>query len=627
MADTIKAPSPPASRTRWFWIVLFALVVVTAGVFQGVLGHQFLLYDDDTYVLKNPLIHPLNLDTVWKMFSRTYFRSYTPLAHLSHAIDFDVWGADPFGHHLTNYLLHLVNTALVFVLASGMIVFAKARPRDGVQRPWQFLLGRLTPADVLGALFASAFFALHPLRVESVAWVSDRKDLLMTCFSLLSFLSYLMYRVGSGTSAAERWYLGSIIAAVIAMLAKTVASLIPIVLLLADMLIFDLPRGPGRRWKLLIEKIPFLAGSAFVGMASLFAVSRILPHPRVIERTVLEETLAPVYTWAFYLVKSVLPVGLTPLYAFPTMVMLLLGLLVVVVVTAIAVAMAWRKVRTPLFVWGFYMLFLLPTILGRGPAGIQSWADRYSYLPSVALAVMFGGLVVWLWETLHGSARGMLLGALALAMIALGALTVRQIPIWNNTVSLFAYAVEQNPQSIMAHTNLGNALTNAGRPHEAIASLERAIALNDRYSGAYQYLGLAYQLKGDQRKAVEFYQKAVALDSNFVEAYSNLGNAYFALGEYDRAIQQYLASIRKDPDFSDPYYNFGVATCAKGDTAAAMLIFRKAAEMNPISADTYVSMGIIYSGWGMEDSAYVQYKKAAELGHPQARELVKSRRQ
>jgi Flp pilus assembly protein TadD len=622
MADTIDAiPSP--SRTRWYWFALFALVLVTAGVFQGVLGHQFLWYDDDTYVLKNPLIHPLNLETIGKMFSRTYFRSYTPLAHLSHAIDFDVWGADPFGHHLTNYLLHLVNTALVFVLASGMMVYVKTRPRDGARRPWQLLFERLTPAEILGALFASAFFALHPLRVESVAWISDRKDLLMTCFSLLSFLSYLMYRLGCGTTAARRWYLGSIIAAVIAMLAKTVASLIPVVLLLADMLIFELPRS-GSPWrKLLMEKIPFLAGSALVGMASLFAVSRILPHPRVVERTVLEEALAPVYTWAFYLAKSVLPVGLTPLYAFPSLVMLLLGLMVVVVVTAAAVVMARRKVRIPLFVWGFYMLFLLPTILGRGPAGIQSWADRYSYLPSVAIAVMFGGLVVWL----HGPVRRIFLGALTLAMVTLGMLTIRQIPIWKDTVSLFTYAVEQNPRSIMAHTNLGNALTNAGHPDEAIAALERAIALNDRYAGAYQYLGLAYQLKGDQQKAVEFYQRAVALDSNFVEAYSNLGNAYFALDAYDLAIQQYLASIRRDPDFSDPYYNLGVATYAKGDTAAAMLMFRKAAEMNPISADTYVSMGIIYSGWGMEDSAYVQYKKAAELGHPQAREIVKSRRQ
>jgi Flp pilus assembly protein TadD len=617
MAETIDV-TPPASRTRWFWIALFALVVVTAGVFQGVLGHQFLWYDDDTYVLKNPLIHPLNLETIGKMFTRTYFRSYTPLAHLSHAIDFDVWGANPFGHHLTNYLLHLLNTALVFVLAAGMIVYVKARPGDGVRRPWQFIFERLTPATVLGALFASAFFALHPLRVESVAWVSDRKDLLMTCFSLLSFLGYLMYRMGYGTKAAERWYLVSIIAAVIAMLAKTVASLIPIALLLADMLVFDLPRSGSRWWKLLIEKIPFLAGSAFVGMVSLFAVRGILPHPRVVERTVLEEILAPGYTWALYLAKSLLPVGLTPLYAFPSMVMLLLGLLVVVVVTGAAIVMARRKVCIPLFVWGFYMLFLLPTIIGRGPAGIQSWADRYSYLPSVAIAVMFGGLVVWLLEKFHGPVRGLLLGALTLAMIALGSLTVRQIPIWNNTVSLFTYAVEQNPRSIMAHANLGNALTNAGRPDEAIASLERAIALNDRFSGVYQYLGLAYQRKDDQRKAMEFYQKAVALDSNF-------GNAYFALGAYDRAIQQYLESIRKDPEFSDPYYNLGVATYAKGDTAAAMLIFRKAAEINPISADTYVSMGIIYSGWGMEDSAYVQYTRAAELGHPQARELVKSR--
>jgi tetratricopeptide (TPR) repeat protein len=625
MAET-KDLNPSEARRRSFWFALLVLVLVTAGVFAGVLGDKFLWYDDDTYVLKNPLIHPLNLETIAKMFVRTYFRSYTPLAHLSHAIDFDIWGANPFGHHLTNYLLHLINAALVFVLAAVSTVCVRNRPAGGRVRPFQYLLEHLTSAVVLGALFASAFFAIHPLRVESVAWVSDRKDLLMTFFSLISFLCYFSYRLGTGAEGINRWYLGSVIAAVCAMLAKTVASVIPIVLLLADFLVFGFPARGKRGWKLLVEKFPFFAGTVLVGIASLFAVSKILPHPRVIERTGLEEALAPFYTWAFYLAKSFLPVGLTPLYAFPGMELLLLGLLVALVVTAFTFILARRRMLIPLFAWGFYTLFLLPTILGRGPAGIQSWADRYSYLPGIAIALLLGGLVVWLWEKLRGMLRISLFGALALGLVLLGVMTVRQIPIWHDTVSLFTYAVEQNPRSIMAHTNLGNALTNAGRPDEAIASLQQALALNDRFSGVYQYLGLAYELKGDHLKAVEFYQRAVALDSNFVEAYSNLGNAYFALGAYDRAIQQYREAIRKDPEFADPYYNLGVVTYTKGDTAAAMAVFRKAAEVNPNSADTYVSMGIIYSGWGMDDSAYVQYERAAQLGHPQARELVKSRR-
>ncbi len=623
MAETKRAAAP-LSPIRLFWFALIALIVVTAGVFQGVLGHQFLWYDDDTYVLKNPLIHPLNFETVGKMFLRTYFRSYTPIAHLSHAVDFDLWGANPLGHHLTNYLLHLLNTALVFVLAAGILLYLKLRPPQRVERPWQFLVGNLSPGVVLGALFGAAFFALHPLRVESVAWISDRKDLLMTFFALLSFLSYLIHRAGRGGNGG--WYAASIVAALLAMLAKTVASVIPVVFLLADLLVFTPPAG-GRRWRgLLVEKIPLLAGAALVGLASLSALGKILPHPRVIERTPFEEALAPFYTWAFYLGKTFYPAGLTPLYAFPGDAMLVLGLLVTLAVTGIVILLARRKVRLPLFVWGFYTLFLLPTILGRGPAGIQSWADRYSYLPGVAIAVLFGGVAVRLREKLSGTGRRAVIGALALAVVMLSLLSFRQIPIWHDTVSLFSYAVEQNPRSIMAHTDLGNALTNAGRPDEAIASLERAEALNDRFSGVYQYLGLAYQLKGDQNRAVECYQKAVALDSNFVEAYSNLGNAYFALGAYDRAIEQYREAIRKDPEFSDPYYNLGVATYAKGDTSAAMSIFRKAAEVNPNSADTYVSMGIIYSDRGMEDSAYVQFAKAAELGHPQARELVRSRR-
>ncbi len=610
---------------RWFRLALIVLVVLTAVVFQGVLWGEFLRYDDDTYVLKNPLIHPLNLQTVGKMFTRTYFRSYTPLTHLSHAADLDIWGANPFGHHLLNYVLHLLNTALVFCLAAGMILYVKIRPPEGAERPWKTLSEGATPPVFLGALFAAAFFALHPLRVESVAWISDRKDLLMTFFALLSFLSYLGFRLGSGRPGSRRWYLASVVSGILAMLAKTVASVIPIVFLLADLLVFELSFRGSRGRKRILEKAPLFAGAALVGVASILAVGKILPHPRVLQRTVVEEVLAPFYTWAFYIVKTLYPGGLSPLYAFPDVWMLCAGVVATVSVTVIVVILARRAVRVPLFAWGFYTLVVLPTILARGPAGIQSWADRYSYIPGVAISVVLGGGVVWLMERLKGTMRWVAAGSLGFVLAALCILTIRQVPVWHDTVSLFTCAVEQNPRVIMAHTNLGNALTNAGRPDEAIASLERAVALNDRFAGAYQYLGLAYELKGDHRRAEGYYQKALALDSNMVEAYSNLGNALLAQGLYDRAIEQYTIAIRKDPEFSDPYYNLGVATYMKGDTLAAMDVFRTAADMNPNSADTYVSMGIIYSDRGMEDSAYVQYAKAAELGHPQARELVRRR--
>ncbi len=620
MAETKQPASPVSPAARWFWPSLVVLVVVVAGVMQGVLGHQFLAYDDDTYVLKNPLIYPLNLETIGRMFARTYFRSYTPIAHLSHAVDFDAWGANPFGHHLTNYLIHLVNAALVFLLAGGLVL--GVRPPAGERNPFRYLVGHITPGTLLGALFAAAFFALHPLRVESVAWVSDRKDLLMTFFALVSFLSYLVYR--AGFERRERWYLASFVAAACAMLAKTVASVIPVVFLLADVLILDVPfRGRGWR-KPLLEKIPLLAVAGLVGLASLSALAKILPHPRVIERSVLENVLAPFYTWTFYLAKSFYPAGLTPLYAFPGEGMLLLGVVAAVVLTAAVVVAARRGAQVPLFAWSCYTLFILPTIVGRSSAGIQSWADRYSYLPGVVIAVLLGWAAVRLAGKQGRAVRALVVGLLSAAVAALSFTALRQIPVWHDTVSLFRYAVDQNPRSIMALTNLGNALTNVGRPDEAIASLDSAVALNDRYSGVYQYLGLAWQQKGDQRRAAEYFRKAVALDSNFVEAYSNLGNAYYALGEYDRAIEQYRESIRKDPDFSDPYYNLGVATYAKGDTTGAMAIFREAAEVNPNSADTYVSMGIIYTDLGMNDSAYVQFDKAARLGHPQAKEMVKS---
>ena len=616
--STASAPIQP----RMVWGLIALLLVVTGIIYSGVLGHEFLIYDDDTYVLQNPLIHPLNPASVLRMFTRTYFRSYTPLAHLSHAIDFELWGRDPFGHHLTSYLLHLVNTALVFLLSCAVFILWKQPKAGGIQTPWSYLLERMTPTIIFGAFASATFFSLHPLRVESVAWISDRKDLLMTFFILLSAGAYLLYSVGYDTPEGRRWYLVAFASALLAMLSKTVASMFPVVLVMMDAFLFRHPHNREVWSRLLREKIPFVLGSVFVGAFSLIAVTGILRHPKLYERTTLEEVLLPVYTWTFYFLKNLWPTGLTPVYVHPPFAELVLSLLFVGIITVVCLLLLKRNAHFWFLAWGFYLLFLLPTILGRERAGIQPWADRYSYLPSVALAMLFGAGVMWVWSIAKPKLR-LAGGALSLVLLGLlGFLTVRQIPVWHDTVTLFRYAVATNPSAIMAHTNLGLALAATGKPDEAIPPLEKAIALNDRYAGSYEVMALAFDKKREHEKAIDLYRKAISLDTNFIEAYSNLGNTLMALERYDDAIQEYLAAIRKDPEFFDAYYNMGIAQYRKGEASVAMEVFRRAAAINPINSDTYLNMGIIYSDWGDEDAAFAQYQKAADLGNAQARELL-----
>jgi Tfp pilus assembly protein PilF len=475
---------------------------------------------------------------------------------------------------------------------------------------------------VFGAFVSATFFSLHPLRVESVAWVSDRKDLLMTFFLLLSSGAYLLYSVGYDTPEGRRWYVVAFVSAFLAMLSKTVASMFPVVLIMADAFLLRQP-GDRRIWsRLLKDKIPFVLGSIFVGAFSVVAVTGILRHPKLYERTTLEEVLLPAYTWTFYILKNLWPTGLTPVYVHPPMVELILSLLFVGCITVVCLLLLKRKAHFWLLAWGFYLLFLLPTILGKERAGIQPWADRYSYLPSVAVAMLFGAFVIWLWNKPTLNLK-LAVGAFSLAVLVfLGLATTHQIPVWHDTITLFRYAAATNPSAIMAHTNLGLALAATGRPDEAMASLERAIALNDRYAGSYEVMALACDQKGERDRAIGLYRKAISLDTNFIEAYSNLGNTLMALERYDDAIQEYLAAIRKDPEFFDAYYNMGIAHYRKGDPSAAMEVFRRAAVINPINSDTYLNMGIIYSDWGDEEAAFAQYQKAADLGNAQAKQLL-----
>ena len=622
MADSSSALLSPAAR---FWAIVLILLGVAFITFHGVLQLGFLGYDDNDYVLHNPHIYPFTGEKVARLFWTPYFRSYTPLTLLSHAIDFEVWGKDPFGHHLTNLLLHLANTLVLFLVC--VVTFRLLREGErGAPRgtPREFVFSAPLPV-ILAAAGGAALFSLNPLRVESVAWVSDRKDLLMTFFVLLSILGYLFASRFRETAEGKKWYRISAAAGLLGMLAKTVGTMLPVVLLLLD---GTLLAGDQRRrgWgRLIREKWWFFLCSLLVGILSLLAMVNVRRHPTLYAESTLEKILLPFFTWAFYLWKSVLPTGLTPIYSYPPVWQQLISILVMVGAVLLAIWLHRRKKGSFLIAaLGFFFLFLLPTILGREKAGIQPWADRYSYLPAASLGVLAGGLLLWAWERRTGWIRMGVWLAAGVVLCCFGALSFLQVPIWRDTETLFRHAVAVNPRAVFAQANLGMALTAAGKSDEAIAVLSRSIELSPMYAGNYAAMGLAYSGKGEDEAAAREFRRALELDSNFVDAHSNLGSSLMALGKYDDAIVEYEKAIRKEPAFDDAYYNMGIATYRKGDPAGAMEIFRKTAEINPIRPDTYVNMGIIYREWGKLDSAYVEFSRAASLGSAKAAELIRS---
>jgi Tfp pilus assembly protein PilF len=613
---------------------LTPLLIVMAGsgllailVFSGTLGHTLLEFDDNVYVYENPLIYPLSLATIVRIVTTPYFRSYTPLTLLSHAVDYDLWGMNAFGHHLTNVVLHGINAALLAVLALVVFGIRRMGPDERITDLRTFLVEHVSGSRVAAPLLASLLFAVHPMRVESVAWVSDRKDLLLGLFVLPSITAYLLYAQTRGTALGRRLFVVSLVLAALAMLSKTIATMLPLVFLLLDAIPLR-PHGRVRnRLSLLKEKAPFFACSIFVGIMSIVAVQGVLRHPVLYHPTVLEKLMQPTYALAFYLVKTVWPFGLTPMYTSGSLPSLLGALGIVVVLTIICIRAAVRGKGDWLLAWGTYVLFVVPTVIGKPAAGIQAWADRYSYLPAVPLMIIAGALCGAGLRSLRRLPGGVRVRhvALGLSIVVLAGLTtlsLRQIPLWHDDEVLWRYAIRVDREAVMAHTNLAMILTAKGRPDEAIAAADSAIALKPTYASAFGAKGLAFDLKADTARAIEAYQRAIVLDSNYIDAYSNLGNIYLQSDRYDEAIALYESAIARDPTFFSAYYNMGIAYYRRGDLPKAMEVFTTTTAVNPIYPNTYFNMGIIFSDWGDQASARQHFQRAADLGYGPAKKLL-----
>jgi protein O-mannosyl-transferase len=608
------------------------LAVAGAGIlavvaFWGSTGHTLLEFDDNIYVYENPLIYPLNLGTIVRIFTTPYFRSYTPLTLLSHAIDFDLWGKNAFGHHLSSVLLHGFNTALVALLAVVVFGVRRMNAEDSVADLRTFLEQNSSLPRLVGPLGAALLFAVHPQRVESVSWVSDRKDLLLAFFGLSSMIAYLLYSQARGTELGRRLYTAALALAGMAMLSKTIATMLPLVFLLMDALPLRHP-APARNWlTLLKEKVPFFVLSLVVGTMSVVALRGVLRHPGLYHPTALEKVLQPTYALAFYLAKMLWPLNLTPMYTSGSLLSLFTAALLVLAITIVCVRSSIRGRGEWLLAWGAYLLFVVPTVVGKPAAGIQAWADRYSYLPSVPLVILVSALLVAAYQSparLWGrlKLRSLALGLMGLALVGLTVQTERQLQFWHDDETLWRYAIAVDGEAVMAHTNLAMILTAKGRADEAIQAADNAIALKPTYASAFGAKGLAYDVKGDTARALEAYQRAIILDSNYIDAYSNLANIYLQSGRYDEAISLYETAIARDPTFFSAYYNMGIAYYRRGDLSKAMEVFSTTATVNPIYPNTYFNMGIIYSDWGDQFSARQHFQKAADLGYAPARELL-----
>jgi hypothetical protein len=520
-------------------ILAALLVAATAfAVFSKTLDHQFVNWDDDVYVTENPAAQSLSpLGIVW-IFSHFYYFAYIPVTIVSHALDRAVWGLRPWGHHLTNVLLHAANAMWVFILCLALV--RKPPERGGAASPG----GEHPVAITLGAAVAAVLFAVHPLRAESVSWISDRKDLLCTFFFLPGIAAYLRHASGRGSRGGRLWYGASFVLFVLAVLSKSIAVAFPVLLLALDWL--WLRDRTVRLGKLALEKAPFVAVSLLLVVLSLRASPDAKRAYAIAHLTPIETILFPFYSLTFSLHKTLLPTGLEPIYPRVGLDWMIGGLAIVVVVTALCAFLATRGTKGPLLAWSSYLLLLVPNVVGLS-SGMQPVADRYSYLSTIGLFVLLGAAVAWLWR--RGGKRGrfgLVAGCAALALIFARAAD-SQAAHWRSSITLWEQVVTSRPPTpdyTDAYLNLGAAYAQDRRPGEAREILERAALFDPGNAEVAYSLGILLYIEGKKEQALESFRRATQADPRHEKAFFNLAIVSDELGRGREALAAMVQAAR-----------------------------------------------------------------------------------
>jgi len=548
----------PVYRTSPFnYLVAGFVSMLTFLVYLSSLHNEFVMWDDNLYVYENPHIHPVNAAFFRWAFSNFYGANWHPLTWISHAMDYAAWGLNPMGHHLTNNILHAVNTFIVVILVAKLL---EARRTSRQQNPP--LLPSQEGSYIVIAAVTGLLFGLHPLHVESVAWVSERKDLLCAMFFLLSILAYTKY-VSIGGGSRNKHYILVVFLFALALLSKPMAVSLPVVLLILDWHPFNRISSMKSFLSAFLEKLPLIALSLVSSVLTVLAqkAGGALQTFEVI--TFSSRVLVAAESLLSYLWKMVLPMNLIPYYPYPKNISLfsteyLLSVVLVFGITGACIIMV-KKQKLWLSVWGYYVLTLLP-VLGIVQVGSQAMADRYTYLPSLGPFLLISLIASGLWQKspLRRAWAGLVIVVAILVISSLSFLTYQQIAIWKDSLTLWSYVADRERQDTpLVHSNLGLVYNRLNMPEKTIEQYLTAIRLQPDFLEAHYNLGVFYQERNIFDKAMEQYLIAIKLKPDYVEARDNLGNIYQTLSMPDKAMEQYLINTKQAPDDAEAHFNLG----------------------------------------------------------------------
>jgi len=579
-------------------LVCIALVLSTLAVFWQVHSFGFVNYDDDDYVYENPgVTQGLTWDSFVAAFTTPHVGNWLPMVWLSFALDYQLFGPDPGWMHLVNVALHIANAVLLF------LILRKAT-------------GGLWPSA-----FVAAAFALHPMHVESVAWITERKDVLSGFFLLLTVAAYARYvRRHSVIS-----YVLAVLLYALGLLAKPMIVTVPLLLLLLDywpLNRFELqPReSAGVHSRLLIlrrmiaEKIPFFVLSAIWSVVT-FLVQRGSGSVADLENLPAYARCANAFqSYAQYVAKMFWPRNMAVFYPYDegTVRPLQAILSALLIITVSILAIRSRRKHKYLYVGWLWFLAALVPVIGLIQSGAQSMADRYTYIPYIGLFIMIAWGVPELMSGLPHT-KHLLGGAAAIVFAALGVCAYRQTSYWTDSITLFSHAIEVTQRNDTAYNNRGSAYTELGLWEKGIEDFHRAIGIRPDNAHAYNNLGVAYVKLGRWQEAEKAFKLATEAEADYAEACNNLGIAYGERGRWQEAEEAFMHALDARANYAEAYNNLGIARSKLERWQEAEEAYKRAIEIDRNYVAALNNLGEAYEKLGKWQAAIESYKEAIAI--------------
>jgi len=642
-------------------LIYLFLAAAALMAFWQVFQCDFIYYDDPAYVTENVHIrHGITIEAIRWAFTTGQASNWHPLTWMSHMLDVQLFGLTPRWHHLTNLLFHIANTLLLFFVFQRM-----------TKAPWR-------------SAFVAALFALHPLHVESVAWVAERKDVLSAFFWMLTMCAYIHY--------VERPRLKSYLAVLtffaLGLMAKPMLVTLPFVLLLMDYWPLGrmqgegsteregrsakqntsvvrealsankkkgksgkkLARGSGSgqisrgveieekpaddkyQWALIRplirEKIPFFAMTALSCVATFIAQQKGGAVQSIEVFTPGVRIANAFVSYILYIGKMVWPRNLAVFYPHPGLWHLWQVLVAVLLLGAVTLTVIRTAKRFPYLAvgWLWFTGTLVP-VIGIVQVGAQAMADRYTYIPLIGLFIMTAWGIPELlkeWQPTHPPRKEVLFASSAIILACLFVVTWTQVGYWRNSIALYDHALKVTDRNDTIYNARGVAYTRLGSSRQAIADYDRAVEINPEHVDAYHNRGVAYAKLGNFRQAIADYDRAIRINPEHAWSYHGRGAAYAKLGNRRQAIEDYGRAIEMDPEYAEAYNNRGVTYGEIGDLRQAISNYNRAIEIDPGYAEAYNNRGVAYDGLGDHRRAISDFDRAVEI-NPELAQVYNNR--